>query len=351
MGIKTKYKLGQVTKEEFINNYNQLQSQQKMAEFYNVDRHTIGDFAKRFGIDESVYKRRYLTDQETEMIIDNYHNKSAQALSNELQATRSAIAGVWHRNGLTGKVNRIYYVNNEHYFETIDSQDKAYFLGFIGADGCIYKSKNADKQNILRISIQQQDVKILKLFQSYLDTNKPIGEYTNNKNTYVYLEISSDIICDDIEKVGLSNRKTYDNTIAMVDDKFMPALIRGYFDGDGSIGKHKKVLDASVSVVGYETNMKKIMDYLHRKNIYSAIVYDQRKYTISNDGSKFCSLVLSNKTSKYCFLKLIYENANNVYIDRKYNRACEYINAIESSDYARDKQIVNYYEYAVKRAS
>lgn len=36
-------------------------------------------------------------------------------------------------------------VYNENYFEKIDSEDKAYFLGLIAADGCIINNeKNAD---------------------------------------------------------------------------------------------------------------------------------------------------------------------------------------------------------------
>lgn len=350
-GIKTRCKLGYVSKEEFIANYEKLQSEQKMAKLYNVNRHAINNYSKLIGFDDSIYKRKSLTNEQIKYIVDNYNNKSHITLAEELNVAPSAVRGVWHRNTLTGKTRRTYTLSNEDYFSKIDSQDKAYFLGFIGSDGCIYKTLSNNKQNILRISIQKEDENILHIFRKYLGTDKPILETTNEKNTYVSLEICSNKICSDIESLGLSNRKTYDNTIANVDEAWMPALIRGYFDGDGSIGYNKSIFNSSISIAGYESNMKKIMNFLQNHNIYGGMTIDKRKTNIANDGSKFCIFYLANKTSKYSFLKLIYENNNCVYLERKYKRACDFINAIENSENIRDKQIVNYYQHAVKLVS
>ena len=345
-GVKTRSKLCYVLPEEFIRKYNELQSQEKMAKHYNVDHHVINNFCKNIGFDDSIYKRKKLTEDQIKYAIDNYDKKSSVELSKELNVTDSAIKGVWNRNKLTGKTNRVYYILNENYFENIDSQDKAYFLGFIGADGCLFKPRECyTKQNILRISIHKQDVRILNLLKEYLQTNKPIA-YDGN---YAALEISSNKIIGDLEKLGLSVRKTYDNTIASVHKDFMPALIRGYFDGDGSIGYDKNILNSGVSIVGYHSNMNKIRQYLESRNIYTSIIYDKRKYNTANDEGRFCSLVFQNKTCKYSFLKLIYEDSDNVFLERKYDRSKEYIQAIESSEHTRDKQIVKYYNYAVQK--
>ena len=132
----------------------------------------------------------------------------------------------------------------------------------------------------------------------------------------------------------------------------MPALIRGYFDGDGSIGNNKLICDSNISIVGYESNLLKIQNYLLSKNIYSTVnISKSKKYTMADDGSKFATLLISNNTSKYSFIKLIYENSNNIYLDRKYERCKKFIDVIESSENIRDKQIVNYYKYAVQKVS
>ena len=351
-GIKTKGKLSHVSKEEFISNYHKLKSQEKMAKFYNVDHHTINDFSKKIGFDDSIYKRTVINKNQEDIIIKNYNQKSSLQLAKEMNLTQSAINGIWYRNGLRNKVKRKYLLTNENYFENIDSQDKAYFLGFIGADGCIYETKYEGKQNILRISIQKQDVKILNILKQFLGTDKPILEYTNNKNTYVSLEISSNKIFDDIENTGLSTKKTYSNTIANVSNDLMPALIRGYFDGDGTISNHKNVSRANISIVGYESNLQKIKNFLDRCCIYGSISEcNSKKYSIAEDGSKFCIYNLANKTSRYCFLKLIYEDSQNIFLDRKYIKSKQYIDLIEQSENIRDRQIVNYYKYAVQKVS
>lgn len=131
----------------------------------------------------------------------------------------------------------------------------------------------------------------------------------------------------------------------------MPALIRGYFDGDGSIGNNKFILQSDIMICGYYSNMYKIQQYLENRNIYATIVYDKRKYNKSEDGGEFCHLVLSNKISKYSFIKLIYEDHNNVFLDRKFQRSMDFVKTIETSEHARDKQIVNYYRYAVQKVS
>ena len=45
------------------------------------------------------------------------------------------------QNKETGKFEREYQIN-EKFFETIDSEEKAYVLGFLHADGCNFISKN-----------------------------------------------------------------------------------------------------------------------------------------------------------------------------------------------------------------
>ena len=132
-----------------------------------------------------------------------------------------------------------------------------------------------------------------------------------------------------------------------IDDKFFNHLIRGYLDGDGTIGDLGIFSDPNISIVGFESNMIKIKEYLERKNIFSSITIDKRKYNIGDTGN-FVNLCLSNKTSKYCFLKLIYKDCEDVYMDRKYENSMKYINYIETSNEIRDKQIVIYYKYAVQ---
>jgi transposase len=340
-GIYTKFKIPIEEKDNFINNYLKLQSSEEMAKLYNVDHHTIEDYCKRIGFDSSEFKKQKLTEDQIQYIVDNYNNYSSTKISKRLNISSEAVTGVWHRFGLTGKDNRTYYLLNENYFEKIDSHNKAYYLGFIGADGCCYKpSDKYNKQNIIRINIHKKDIDILKKLQNELQTNKPL--YYSDSNM-VALEISSNKIFSDLENLGLSTRKTYDNTIADINEDFMESLVRGYFDGDGSIDQSRY----RISIVGFKNNIDKIAEYLNKHNIFTTIVLDKRKYNSNNFDEPFCNMIISNKTSIYSFLKLIYRNKGDIYLKRKYIIAKEFIDKIENSKKNRDKQIVQYYNYAV----
>jgi len=73
------------------------------------------------------------------------------------------------------------YSCNEDYFEKIDTQNKAYILGFIMADGCVL-DKNIVSM-YLRISLQERDGYILESFKKELESDSPILLFKNqNKN-------------------------------------------------------------------------------------------------------------------------------------------------------------------------
>jgi hypothetical protein len=52
---------------------------------------------------------------------------------------------------------------NENYFEKIDSEDKAYFLGLICADGCILNNKKTYRYQVA-LKLHIKDIEILKTF-------------------------------------------------------------------------------------------------------------------------------------------------------------------------------------------
>ena len=107
----------------------------KTARYYNKDRHLITNYAKELGI----YKKKepLLSNKQIQYVIDNYNTKTARSLSEELGVSQSRIFQIWRNNHLIGKVNRSYYLN-EDYFEKINTDEKAYWVGFIMSDGCIY---------------------------------------------------------------------------------------------------------------------------------------------------------------------------------------------------------------------
>jgi hypothetical protein len=195
--------------------------------------------------------------------------------------------------------------------------------------------------------IQQRDIRILNVLKDRLKTTKPIINTIKNGRAYSSLQISSQKICDDLKNLGLNNRKTYNNTIANIEDAYMFDFIRGYIDGDGTINGEY----IGVSIVGYRSNMEKIQKFLEKFNIFSTITADKRpnKYNKNDFGDDFVTLTFPNKTSIYCLLKSIYYNASDCFLTRKKESAQKIIQKIENSKEIRDKQIIIYYENAVLR--
>lgn len=323
---------------EFIQKAEELnKNANALARYYNRDHQTILKYADSIGYN---IRQKKLTKKQEQEIIEKYYNYSASAIAEEYGVSKECIGAVWHRYNLKGKIKRVYPILNEDAFKNIDDES-AYLLGFIGADGCLYKyPRNDGRQDILSITIQKRDIKILELFKNKLKTNKPISERDN----YVNLQISSNIISEDIRKLNISYNKTYGNTIANIPTEFMPALIRGYIDGDGTICYNNGKLTMSIS--GYKNNMIKIKQFLEANNIFTDFVVDHRKYQ-HDENNPFGQLMAPNKTQAYSLLKLIYANCNDYYMDRKKESADLYINFVENSERIRDKQIVLYYNYAV----
>lgn len=60
---------------------------------------------------------------------------------------------------------------NEAYFSQIDSEDKAYWLGFMFADGCVYEQKNGRKV----IGMSQKEADHPASFLRSIEPNSTVG--------------------------------------------------------------------------------------------------------------------------------------------------------------------------------
>lgn len=125
---------------------------------------------------------------------------------------------------------------NEHYFENIDNEEKAYFLGLIVSDGCIY-SQNI-RSSMVTITLQGCDKYILERFIKCIKSNKHI---TSDGRGCFEIQILSDIMVNDLRKYGLFENKS----LHTIFPKNLPKdlychFIRGLIDGDGSISFYNR---------------------------------------------------------------------------------------------------------------
>ena len=133
------------------------------------------------------------------------------------------------------------YYYNKDYFKKIDTNEKAYWLGFLYADGCItrfYKGEKL-KSMSLEITLKDDDCEHLIKFNNALESNVPIQHrIINNKYNADRLVINCTEMCKDLINLGCTPVKSLilefpKNDI--VPQEFIRDFIRGYFDGDGGV--------------------------------------------------------------------------------------------------------------------
>ena len=123
----------------------------------------------------------------------------------------------------TGK----YKNKNVTFFDVIDSEIKAYLLGFIFADGCISKSR-------LIVGVNVRDIYIINLLQKFL--NKENHLYFTKKTNAVDFGINSLHLINSLKIHGVKYSKSLkENYIPNIPSELKRHFIRGYFDGDGCI--------------------------------------------------------------------------------------------------------------------
>lgn len=128
------------------------------------------------------------------------------------------------------------YKTNDNFFNTIDTEEKAYFLGFLYADGY-----NENCKGIVRMNLHSKDKHILETFTKYTQPLKKLY-YFKKKDQYA-IHIVSRKMSDDLVVLGCPQAKTRILTFPteeQVPNHLMRHFIRGYFDGDGCIHITKK---------------------------------------------------------------------------------------------------------------
>ena len=118
------------------------------------------------------------------------------------------------------------YSFNENYFENIDTEDKAYFLGLIVADGCISEKSNS-------IKIIQKEHDILFDFIKYIKFDGNI--FTSKSRNISTVTITSPKTKSDLNRLGIHSNKTMVIKYPNIPENLQNHFMRGLFDGDGCI--------------------------------------------------------------------------------------------------------------------
>lgn len=238
---------------------------------------------------------------------------------------------------------RKYYID-DNYLEKIDTQEKAYILGLMYADGCVYKTW-------AKLDLKSDDQYLLEQIRGCMDNECPIKTYTyqrsqyfkNSNKTYQYthsmsrLSMRSKKMVLDLIKNGCGYNKTYSLKFPdkdIISNNMIRHFIRGYFDGDGSISYTTRTssvrderLHFQITFTGTFEMMTGIREYLNKYvvnfvgYIYKRWKTDVNNYTLTIDGNNVIKQILD----------WMYKDSA-IHLKRKYDKYILLVNEIDKRE-------------------
>ena len=257
-------------------------------------------------------------------IVDYYYKNKDISMDNiaiNLNISDRAVRRVLKEEGINTRLkNR--YILDENYFDCIDTESKAYILGFIYADGFV----GDEKFNNIVIAVNDLEIlefiaKEFKFTGNIRKTKK--GGFENSKCGYS-LNFSSKIMASRLREIGLyPNKSLTIDTLPQIDKKLVRHFIRGYFDGDGSIvlshnTSYYKAIDGVIKYI-YPTYCFMI---LGTKGFLEEIIKESEfNYAkIHNTKSEKIKCIKINAKKEFNnIFKYLYDNST-IKLQRKYNK-------------------------------
>src|SRR3990172_7525128 len=169
-----------------------------------------------------------------ECIVELYNlGLSCQKIADIFHRDESAISIRLRKIGLKKRSNSVYrrrkFFNNS-YFNSIDSEHKAYWLGFLMADGCLYQRNNRNHvQKTVQLYVMDKEVPY-KFIQSIEGNFKP----SFNKGVWG-VTLDSPEMFNSLNSLGCTPKKSLTLKFPVINISIVNHFIRGYFDGDGCV--------------------------------------------------------------------------------------------------------------------
>lgn len=239
-----------------------------------------------------------ITKSNKQDIINSFYNeenlnKTFEEMSLECGVSKRAFSRVLRDEGINTKTKNRYTLN-ENYFEKIDTERKAYWLGLLHADG----HYGNDKFNNISISLMEEDKYILLDFMKDIDFSGKLrkaknsgGYYTENEQ-YV-LNFSSKKMCSDIRKLYMrSGEDKTKKILPNIPEEFVRHFVRGFFDGDGSISISKNREQNRIrtryvfSIIGEPSFLDELREFIPIKLIKGKCKTPYLEYAVCNANSR-----------------------------------------------------------------
>lgn len=247
---------------------------------------------------------------------------SIKEICTNFNVSKMKIMTILRKNSISRKSSKKYNYNDD-IFEKIDTEEKAYWLGFLYADGYVRERKSGSE---LRLKLSIRDKEHLLRFKSFIsEDNIPIVEEMSGNSKCVKVSINSRKIVQDLIKLGCVGKKSLIITFPKLENNLIHHFIRGYFDGDGWISTKKdnsfcfgivsgskSMLDAVNKIISKESEITETKIY-HRSLNVNNIVYSSVTDIIKifRFLYKESNIHLNRKMDKFTYITKYHNNHRN----------------------------------------
>jgi len=275
-------------------------------------------------------KRTKLTPELTQKIIYEYlSGLDTYQTAKKCTCSQTLVMNVLKRNNIPRRTTQDYtrkYITNNKFFENINNENNAYFLGLLYADGNNYVRIPHSYE--ISIKLQECDKSILEKLRDLLCPNMElklkIDKNTSNKH-YLF-KINSKKISEQLSSLGCVPNKSLILTFPkFLDDNLLNHFIRGYFDGDGSLYCKPQKKSGQIDYNLQLTSSDKFCLSAKNKieNILNIHFSTKLAHTKTNQITTTLSVGGNNQVEK--ILDWIYKDAT-IYLPRKYDKYIEFKN-------------------------
>lgn len=286
-----------------------------IAKEYNIDKATIFAILDKYNIPRRQIQFHFDND---ERIVELYQlGYSTNEIATMYNVNHQTIADVVRKYSSIRSKSEQHrrYTIDEHYFDEINTPNKAYIMGVLYADG----TNNGCGH--IALSLQENDVDILQKIQKEIGSNEPLNyrEFSkinpNWKNQW-RMFINNKHISETLSKHGVVKNKTFIVEYPKwLDDSLHSHFIRGMIDGDGSINQRYISLAGTYNICYTTGEILKEKCGIHYTIYKSQNIYDLR---------------VCRKLDMVRVLEFLYKDAD-LFLDRKYNEYLNFIDNINNS--------------------
>lgn len=317
--------------EKIVEHYNQYHNLEKIIRDLNLKCSTevIKRYLKEIGIyifrPQRNPNKKEVKSFEDDILKPWLAGTSLYKLNQEYQMSKATMSKKLKELGYTVENTHKSVKFDDTIFDLIDTEKKAYWLGFIFADGNINKHKSSKESYTLTIALKSADYKHLEKFCNFLscsnDNIKIINRKLNEKQyKQCRLEVHSRHLWETLNSIGVIPCKSliiqFPPESIFKNKSLIKHFIRGYFDGDGCLSFYKRAYDIipHCSFVGTESFIKNSKLYIPYESTFRVRDYSKTKENCHD----LYELVFDRKNSEL-FLDWLYKDTT-IYLDRKYER-------------------------------